>query len=211
MNREYSLNLLTEKREFLKRIVEFNHPQSDGFLPEELTGTRLYDAIMSDPRYKRRFIPPKKLFFDFENIYNRLVFLKGDSLYKLSLIISGCMCSNILQSTINKTSVIPFMEFLGEDIYKLSLQRGSLYFPVPLKEKVQGFYESPELAVTNCGANIISFFISSADEEYRQFIDFKTESKKILSFSETEKQILFNCIRKIIILEIDSSCQSIFY
>ncbi len=210
MKREFALSLLTEKRDLLSKIISYNGLNEQVELPSELADSANVSIFTENHSLMRKLAKVKNVFFDFENRYNRLCFLDANTLERLQLMLSASLCSFILLSDIKKDDVLTYREYLGADIYNFGLRRGSLYIPAHVKNRVVETFSSHKDAVRLSGCAVLSKLISKASYECQERTQFSLEDFSKLELSDIEEKILFDCIVKIICLELDESCQNIF-
>ncbi|SFJ71862.1 hypothetical protein [Succinivibrio dextrinosolvens] len=210
MNREFALSLLTEKRDLLKKILEYNHLTEKTVLPDEIMNSGSAQRFLDNHALIRKLSNVSDVFFEFENPVNRLCFCSEEQLEQLSKLLCAAICSQILVSDIKKEKVLMYREYLGEEIYSFGLRRGSLYIPPHLKSRIVSSFSSNEEAVKGSGNAVLSSIISRASAESMGKIAFKPESSVRLDLSDSDEKLLFECTVKILCLEIDESCQNIF-
>lgn len=210
MNREFALSLLTEKRDLLKKILEYNHLTEKVVLPDEIMNSSSAQRFLDNHAFIRKISKVTDSFFEFENPANRLCLCSEEQLEQLSKLLCAAICSQILVSDIRKEQVIMYREYLGEEIYSFGLRRGSLYVPPHLKSRIVSSFSSNETAVKDSGNAVLSNIIDRASPESQEKIAFKPDSYVRLDLSDSDENLLFECTVKILCLEIDESCQNIF-
>jgi hypothetical protein len=210
MNREFALSLLTEKRELLKKILEYNHLDEKAVLPDEIMQSSSAQRFLDNHSLLRKLAKVSEGYFEFENPANRFCFCSAEQLELLRKLLCACICSQILVSDIKKEQVTQYREYLGEEIYSFGLRRGSLYIPTHLKNRIISSFSSNEQALRESGNAVLADIIGRASADCQERISYKPESSVRLDLSDSDEKLLFDCTVKILCLEIDESCQNIF-
>lgn len=210
MNREFALSLLTEKRELLKKILEYNHLDGATVLPDEIMNSGSAQRFLDNHRLIRKLSKVSEGYFDFDSPASRFCFCSVEQLELLRKLLCASICSQILITEIKKEQVTAYREFLGEDIYAFGLRRGSLYIPAYLKNRIVSSFSSSEQAVKESGDAVLSSILKNASADCIEKMGFKPESTVSLDLSDSDESLIFDCTIKILCLEIDSSCQNIF-
>lgn len=210
MNREFALSLLTEKRDLLKKIIEYNHLDEHAVLPDEIMNSGSAQLFCDNHALIRKLSAVRPGYFEFENPANRFCFYSNEQLELLGKLLCACISSPILIADIKKDQVKKYREYLGEELYFFGLRRGSLYIPLPLKNRIISSFSSSEAAVRESGYAVLANIIGRASEDCRQRILFRPESSVKLNLSGNDEKLLFDCTVKIFCLEIDELCQNIF-
>ncbi len=210
MNRDFALYLLTENRDLLKRIVNYNGLDEEVKLPESIADSPVCENFKHNGRLLRKLSPVKSGYFDFENIANRLCFFSQESLARLSKTLSACICSGVLLAEIKKDKVIAYRNFLGDELYEFGLKRGSLFIPEYLKNKIVSLYPSKDSAVYESGMSALQTMLKGASKEIADRIILEENSSRVLNLEEGDVMVLVKCIVKVLCREIDPSCQNIF-
>lgn len=210
MNREFALSLLTEKRDLLKKILEYNHLDEKVVLPDEIMNSSSAQRFLDNHGLIRKLSKISEGYFDFESPANRFCFCSGEQLELLRKLLCASICSQILISEIKKEQVTVYREYLGEEIYAFGFRRGSLYIPAYLKNRIVSAFSSSEQAVKESGDAVLSNILKKASAECIEKISYKPESSVSLDLSDSDEKLIFDCTVKILCLEIDSSCQNIF-
>jgi hypothetical protein len=210
MNRDFALSLLTEKRELLKKILEYNHLDEKAVLPDEIMQSSSAQSYLDNHALIRKLSKVSEGYFEFETPANRFCFCSAEQLEQLRLLLCASICSQILVSEIKKEQVTKYREYLGEEIYSFGLRRGSLYIPTHLKNRIVSSFSSTEQAVKESGNAVLANILEKASADCLDRIAFKAESPVRLDLSDSDEKLIFDCTIKILCLEIDRSCQNIF-
>ncbi len=210
MNREFALSLLTEKRELLKKIIEYNHLDDHAVLPDEIMNSRNAQLFFDNHALIRKLSSERTGYFEFENPANRFCFCSLDQLKLLGKLLCACICSPILISDIKQEQVKKYRDYLGEEIYFFGLRRGSLYIPSLLKKRIISSFSSSEEAVRESGNAVLANIIGMASVDCQERILFRPKASVGLNLSERDVKTLLECTVKILCLEIDELCQNIF-
>lgn len=210
MNREFALSLLTEKRELLKKIIEYNHLDEKAVLPDEIMQSSCAQSYLDNHALMRKLSKVNEGYFEFEIPANRFCFCSEEHLEQLRKLLCACICSQILVSEIKKEQVTKYREYLGEEIYSFGLRRGSLYIPNHLKNRIVSSFSSTEQAVRESGNAVLASILEKASAQSLEKMSFKVESPVRLDLSDSDERLIFDCTIKILCLEIDGSCQNIF-
>ncbi|GEM_PF-1272599 len=210
MNREFALSLLTDNRDLLKKILEYNNLEKKIVLPNEIMNSSSAQSFLDNHRLIRKLSKESDVYFDFDSPASRFCFCSGEQLELLRKLLCASICSQILISDIKKEQVTAYREYLGEDIYTFGLRRGSLYIPAYLKNRIISSFSSNEQAVKESGDAVLSNILKKVSPECLKKIAFKSETSVSLDLSDRDEKIIFDCTIKILCLEIDSSCQNIF-
>jgi hypothetical protein len=208
MNRDFVLRLLTEKRDLLKRII--GETSSNEFsLPSVIANTPLEAMIMEKANLRRRFIPAKSLYFDFENPFNRFFLLTDKERCNLEKLICCVVSTNIVKNEVRKQYVLSFIDILGESGYRFALERGSLYLPSELREHIISFFENKTECLQKAGTLVIETLLDRADEECSRHYNYFRKTLPV-SLSDNELEQIYKCTIKVLSLEIDRKWQNIF-
>ncbi len=210
MNRDFALYLLTQNRDLLKQIINYNGLDEPLKLPESVTAGPFYEKFMQNTHLIRKFSVAKQGYFDFENIANRLCFFSKEKLSLLAKMLSACICSGVLHAEIRRDKVMAYRSFLGNDLYDFGFRRGSLLVPEYLKTKIVSLYPSAETAVYESGRAALQTMINGASKEMAARIVFEENAVAELKLEEADTNVLIKCIVKVLCREIDPSCQNIF-